>query len=99
MGDVAADSARSPTNTTSPRPHAAKTTGNKWKVTLGSAVGFSFITATGATTSGITWTNPVTVGFFYQRVGYTVLNNQLRYHPFLTDPPYPEDTGFATTCP
>jgi len=68
---------------------AVKTTGNKWKVTLGNAVGFSFITATGTTTSGITWTNPVTVGFFYQRVGYTVLNNQLRYHPYLTDPPYP----------
>ncbi len=70
-------------------PAPVRTTGNKWKVTLGNAIGFSLITATGTTTSGLSWTNPVTTGCFYQRVGYTVLNNQLRFHPYLTDPPYP----------
>jgi Tfp pilus assembly protein PilE len=75
-------------------PAPVKTTGNRWKITLSSAVGFSFITATGTTTSGISWANPVTVGYFYQRVGYTVLNNQLRYHPYLTDPPYPATPAF-----
>jgi hypothetical protein len=71
-------------------PAPVRTTGNKWKVTLGNAIGFSVITATGTTTSGLAWTNPVTTGNFYQRVGYTVWNRQLRFHPFLTDPPYPK---------
>lgn len=70
-------------------PAPVKTTGNKWKVTLNSSIGFSLITVSGSTGSGITWTNPVSTALFFQRVGYTVWNGQLRYHPYLTDPPYP----------
>lgn len=70
-------------------PAPRHTTGGKWVVTLSSAVGFSIITSSGVTASGIDLPNPVVVGVFYQRVGYTVWNNELRFHPHLTNPPYP----------
>jgi len=72
---------------TTPAPY--HTSGGKWVVTVSSGIGFSIITASGTTSSGVTLTNPVVVGVFYQRVGYTVINNQLRFHPHLTNPPYP----------
>lgn len=70
-------------------PAPWRTSGGKWAVTLSSAVGYSILTTSGTTTTGLTLTNPVAIGVFYQRVGYTVLNNQLRFHPHLTNPPYP----------
>jgi len=70
-------------------PAPVNTSGSKWKVTLGNAVGASLITVTGTTPSGQSWTNPITTGSFYRRVAYTVLGNQLRFHPNLTVPPYP----------
>ncbi|MEP6667976.1 MAG: type II secretion system protein [Chthoniobacter sp.] len=79
-------------------PAPVKTSGNKWKVTLSSAIGFSILTASGTTTSGLTLTNPISSGYFYQRCGYTVVNNQLRFHPNLTDPPYPA-TAAANDVP
>lgn len=75
-------------------PAPVKTSGGKWQVTLSSAVGYSIITAPGLTASGLNLSNPVVVAVFYRRVGYTVLNNQLRFHPRLTNPPYP-----ATVAP
>jgi len=70
-------------------PAPVRTSGGKWKVTLSNAIGFSLITSSGTTASGLSLTNPIAVGVFYQRVGYTVWNNQLRFHPQLTNPPYP----------
>ena len=70
-------------------PAPTHTSSGKWVVTLSSAVGFSIITNSGTTNSGVELTDPVIVGLFFQRVGYTVLNNQLRFHPHLTNPPYP----------
>lgn len=70
-------------------PAPVRTSGGRWQVTLSSAIGFSLITASGITATGLNLTNPIAIGIFYQRVGYTVLNNQLRFHPHLTDPPYP----------
>lgn len=70
-------------------PAPTHTSGGRWMVTLSSAVGYSIITSSGTTNSGLDLTDPVIVGLFFQRVGYTVLNNQLRFHPHLTGPPYP----------
>lgn len=76
-------------------PAPRHTADGKWVVTVSSAVGFSIITSSGVTGSGLDLTDPVVVGTFYQRVGYTVLNNQLRFHPHLTNGPYP--ATIATT--
>lgn len=55
-------------------PTASNTQGT---VTLSDQIGFTIYTS-GTTPAGVT--NPITIGNFYQRVGYTVWNNQLRYH-------------------
>lgn len=46
-------------------------------VTFSTPIGFTLYTS-GTTPAGVT--NPVTTAYFYKRVGYTVWNNQLRYH-------------------
>lgn len=79
-------------------PAPVRTSGNKWKVNVGKAIGFSVITAPGVTTSGLNVANPIAVAVFYKRVGYTVRNNQLRFHPRLTNPPYPAAVA-ATDVP
>ncbi len=79
-------------------PPPVRTSGNIWKVNLSSAIGFSLITVPGTTTSGLDLTNPITNGYFYQRVAYTVWNNELRFHPNLTAPPYPR-AAVATDVP
>ena len=63
--------------------------GTKYKVTLSQSTGYYLYTGTSTTNTGIAYnsSNPAnTAGYFYQRVAYTVLNNQLRYHPNFTDP-------------
>ena len=62
--------------------NTAPTTSNtKGIITVSSTTGFTLYTVTGTTASGLTLTNPITTGYFYKRSGYTVWNNQLRYHP------------------
>ncbi|HSH94631.1 MAG TPA: hypothetical protein VK968_10845, partial [Roseimicrobium sp.] len=68
---------------------AVSHSGTKWTVTLSAAIGSSLITQSGTTPAGQAWTNPVTTGLFYHRVGYTVWNNQLLYHPDFPGLPYP----------
>lgn len=53
-------------------------------------LGYTIYT-TGTTPAGVV--NPVTTGYFYQRVGYTVYKNQLRFHSYLPKPPYTPRTG------
>jgi len=63
--------------------------GTKYKVTISQATGYILYTGTTTTNTGITYnsSNPAnTAGYFYQRLAYTVYNNQLRYHPNFTDP-------------
>lgn len=55
-------------------PTKTVTTGT---ITLSSSVGFNLYTA-GTTPAGVT--NPITTGHFYEVVGYSVWNSQLRYH-------------------
>lgn len=58
--------------------NVAPTTSNtKGTVTLDTAVGFILYTV-GPTPSGVA--NPITTGLFYEKVGYSVWNNELRYH-------------------
>lgn len=67
----------------------AATTGTKYKVTLSQATGYYLYTGTCTTNTNITYnsSNPAnTAGYFYKRVAYSVLDNQLRYHPNFTDP-------------
>lgn len=58
--------------------------GSLWTVTVNSAIGSTISTATNGT-----WTNPITTAVFYRRVAYVVLNNQLRYDPWVPIPPSP----------
>jgi len=63
--------------------------GTRYKVTLSQATGYILYTGTATSNTGIVYnsSNPAnTAGYFYQRVAYTVLNNQLRFHPNFTDP-------------
>jgi len=63
--------------------------GSKYKVTIGQATGYYLYTGTATSNTGIVYnsSNPAnTAGYFYQRLAYTVYNNQLRYHPNFTDP-------------
>jgi len=56
----------------------APTTGNtQGTVTLSTSTGFTLYTS-GTTPAGVS--NPITTGYFYKHVGYTVWGNQLRYH-------------------
>jgi type II secretory pathway pseudopilin PulG len=72
-------------------PTASSTVGT---VTIANGTGFTLYTVSGTTASGVTLTNPITTGYFYHRVGYTVWNNQLRFHP--TYPPVAaSDTSFV----
>lgn len=77
----------------------APTAGNtQGTVTISGGTGFTLYTA-GTTSAGVIYTGSGTYtsgtsvyppfGYFYQRVAYTVWNNQLRYHPNPPDPPYP----------
>lgn len=68
---------------------ATATTGTKYKVTLNQATGYYLYTGTCTTNTNISYgsSNPAnTAGYFYTRVAYSVLNDQLRYHPNFTDP-------------
>jgi prepilin-type N-terminal cleavage/methylation domain-containing protein len=70
-------------------PAPTVVSGTRYKVTLSQATGFNLYTGTSTTNTGITYnsSNPAnTAGYFYQRVAYSVLNNQLRFHPNFTDP-------------
>lgn len=65
------------------------TSGTKYKVTLTQSTGYYLYTGTCTSNTGIAYnsSNPAnTAGYFYQRVAYTVLNRQLRFHPNFTDP-------------
>lgn len=77
----------------------APTVGNtQGTITISGGTGFVLYTS-GSTSAGTIYTGTGTFtpgtnvyppfGYFYQRVAYTVWNNQLRYHPNLPDPPYP----------
>lgn len=59
-------------------------------VTISGSTGTGFTLYTSGTTP---WggSNPIVTGYFYHRVGYTVWNNQLRYHPNYL-PRVPSDT-------
>lgn len=66
-----------------------KVSGTKYKVTISQATGYYLYTGTSKSNTGIVYnsSNPAnTAGYFYQRLAYTVYNNQLRYHPNFTDP-------------
>jgi prepilin-type N-terminal cleavage/methylation domain-containing protein len=68
---------------------AVNTSGTKYKVTLTQSTGYTLYTGTATTNTGITYNsgNPAnTAGYFYRRAAFTVLNNQLRYHPNFTNP-------------
>ena len=70
-------------------PAPTNTSGTKYKVTISQSTGYTLYTGTATSSTGITYnsSNPAnTAGFFYERIGYTVLNNQLRYHAKFTDP-------------
>ncbi|MGB8356336.1 MAG: prepilin-type N-terminal cleavage/methylation domain-containing protein [Chthoniobacteraceae bacterium] len=63
--------------------------GTRYKVTLSQSTGYTLYTGTSTSNTGIAYnsSNPAnTAGYFYQRLAYTVYNNQLRYHPNFTDP-------------
>lgn len=62
-------------------PTAPTTSNTKGTVTVANGTGFTLYTVSGTTASGLALTNPITTGYFYKRVGYTVWNNQLRFHP------------------
>lgn len=81
---------------------AAATTGTKYKVTLNQSTGYYLYTGTTTTNTNIAYnsSNPAnTGGYFYKRVAFSVLNNQLRYHPNFTDPSatYPATWTAAST--
>jgi len=68
---------------------ATLVSGTRYKVTLTQSTGYYLYTGTTTTNTGISYgsSNPAnTCGNFYTRVAYSVLNNQLRYHPTFTDP-------------
>lgn len=68
---------------------SVNTSGTKYKVTLTQSTGYYLYTGTATTNTSITYnsSNPAnTSGYFFQRVAYSVLNNQLRFHPYFTDP-------------
>jgi prepilin-type N-terminal cleavage/methylation domain-containing protein len=63
--------------TVSAVPSPPTTSNTKGTVTFTSATGFILYTS-GTTPAGVT--NPITTANFYETVGYSVWNNQLRYH-------------------
>jgi hypothetical protein len=83
-------------------PAPTQVSGTRYKVTLSQATGFNLYTGTSTTNTGISYNSSNlanTAGYFYQRVAYSVLNNQLRYHPNFTDPTsgYPCTWNAAST--